>query len=589
MVFFFQMNLLEESERHAVLMMDEIQLAKGLDFDPSTGMLIGRPTVPLSNGKMPENALATHGLVFMLGGLSTRWKQTVAYELTENSFHADTVKDRIVEIIAACESIGIKVHALISDMGSCNQAVWNRFGLRAGKGGQRSCSVQHPHDRTRRLYFLADVPHLLKNLRGHLTKNQTIYLPAKVVEENNLPTNKVSLAPIEEVIELEEGAEFKIAPRLTKASISPKHFDKMKVGPAYTLFHHDTAAALRYYVEKGELEELEAEAVTTAWFVDQVQKWFVMLTSRTKKDAMMHQNPDGVKFLESFILLFQGLAIGSEGGPWKPIQTGVLLSTRAALELQESLLQDYGFLYVLLSRLSQDALENFFSTIRLKNPTPKPKDFKSATRSASLSQFLRPNPNGSYSCVEGEMLVGINSSKPRKQPIRVLCPTADMLERFVVDDAGAFEYLCGYIVGQVKKNFKTCSICAAAMCADKPVEECSMVLQLKSYLPNRMPLVTPTAAALEILRTSEAFFWHNKEALLENRSQLAAINKAILKVTSTTLPGCHGVPQKLTKCFLRTRVHLYLRKLNEKISEEPPAPRCGSKSIGMREAARAII
>lgn len=73
------MDLLEESERHAVLMMDEIQLTKGLDFDPFTGMLIGRPTVPLSNGKMPEDALATHGLVFMLGGLSTRWKQTVAY------------------------------------------------------------------------------------------------------------------------------------------------------------------------------------------------------------------------------------------------------------------------------------------------------------------------------------------------------------------------------------------------------------------------------------------------------------------------------------------------------------------------------
>lgn len=181
--------------------------------------------------------------------------------LRENSFHADTIKDRIEKIIAACESIGIKVHALISDMGSCNQAVWNRLGLRAGKGGARSCSVQHPRDSTRRLYFLADVPHLLKNLRGHLTKNETIYLPAEVVEENNLSTNKVSLAPIEEVIDFEEGAEFKIAPRLTKAPISSKHFDKMKVGPAYTLFHHDTTAALRYYVEIG---ELDAEALATA-------------------------------------------------------------------------------------------------------------------------------------------------------------------------------------------------------------------------------------------------------------------------------------------------------------------------------------
>ncbi|KAH6946446.1 hypothetical protein HPB50_013650 [Hyalomma asiaticum] len=74
---------LSQQEHHAMLMLDEMQIAKGLDFDPSTGMLLGRPTVPLANNTLPESCYATHALVFMLGGISTRWKQAIAYQLTD--------------------------------------------------------------------------------------------------------------------------------------------------------------------------------------------------------------------------------------------------------------------------------------------------------------------------------------------------------------------------------------------------------------------------------------------------------------------------------------------------------------------------
>lgn len=62
------MAQLSLEERHAVLMLDEMQISKGLDFDSSTGTLLGKPTIPLtSNILIPESCYATHALVFMLG------------------------------------------------------------------------------------------------------------------------------------------------------------------------------------------------------------------------------------------------------------------------------------------------------------------------------------------------------------------------------------------------------------------------------------------------------------------------------------------------------------------------------------------
>ncbi|KAL1485431.1 hypothetical protein MTO96_031986, partial [Rhipicephalus appendiculatus] len=72
---------LKPEERHACLLMDEMQLNPGLDYDASTGSIIGHPTIRPSNPEAKEE-LATHALVFMLAGLTTRWKQAVAYHFT---------------------------------------------------------------------------------------------------------------------------------------------------------------------------------------------------------------------------------------------------------------------------------------------------------------------------------------------------------------------------------------------------------------------------------------------------------------------------------------------------------------------------
>lgn len=67
-------------ERCCLLMIDEMALQQRLEYDPSTGSVRGYATLPVP-GKETK-AVATHGLVFMLCGISTRWKQVVAYHYT---------------------------------------------------------------------------------------------------------------------------------------------------------------------------------------------------------------------------------------------------------------------------------------------------------------------------------------------------------------------------------------------------------------------------------------------------------------------------------------------------------------------------
>ncbi|KYQ54646.1 hypothetical protein ALC60_06453 [Trachymyrmex zeteki] len=59
-------------EKHAVLLIDEMAIKPGLQYDNSTTSIIGRPTMKLPGGFDSSKEYATHGLVFMLCGISTK-------------------------------------------------------------------------------------------------------------------------------------------------------------------------------------------------------------------------------------------------------------------------------------------------------------------------------------------------------------------------------------------------------------------------------------------------------------------------------------------------------------------------------------
>jgi hypothetical protein len=107
---------------------------------------------------------------------------------------------------------------------------------------------------------------------------------------------------------------------------------------------------------------------------------------------------DTIRFLNEVIELFSELKLAPNHlgkSVWKPMQTGVILTTKSILDLQDYFLNDQKMHYFLTSRVSQDCLENVFSQMRLKQAVPTALQFQQNLKMLSVSQYLQEVPRSS--------------------------------------------------------------------------------------------------------------------------------------------------------------------------------------------------
>ncbi|XP_039305233.1 uncharacterized protein LOC105204311 [Solenopsis invicta] len=190
--------------KHAILLIDKMSIKTGLQYDRSTNIIIGRPTIKLSEGMDFFNQLATHSTVFMLCGITTKWKQTIGYEYTANSFCPQEMTRKILTIIEKAHNIGLIIKVVLSDMGAQNRSWWRLFNITAGKCSQIKNNIQHPCNNEDKLFFTPDPVHVFKNTASALTAGNTFYLDETIVKKYNLPHNEVSIKPICEVYMLDQ-------------------------------------------------------------------------------------------------------------------------------------------------------------------------------------------------------------------------------------------------------------------------------------------------------------------------------------------------------------------------------------------------
>jgi len=109
--------MLNNFEKDCFLVLAEMYINEGIVYDVASKTFLGNVTLTDHEG------VANHGLLFMLGGISSRWKQTVAYYFTSDSVRGHTFKAIIDEIISRAESLGLHVHSITSDMGASNKSM----------------------------------------------------------------------------------------------------------------------------------------------------------------------------------------------------------------------------------------------------------------------------------------------------------------------------------------------------------------------------------------------------------------------------------------------------------------------------------
>lgn len=257
-----KVDLMGFNENHCALSLDEMSIDGKWEFDESTKTYFGTVTFPEPTQNHPSDAL-----VFMLGGLTTRWKQVIGYHFTDKKSDGSAYKKIVEEIITDTEKIGLLVHSVTSDMGTLNQAMWSSFGIkctRTPKGVFKIVnSIPHPLDSKRKLFFIPDVPHIFKNITNSFSTNATISFSEHIVKKHNLESPIANFKFVKQLYETEKESELKFAPKLQEHHFHQDNFQKMRVGNSTAIMSYAVACGIEFYNDLCKDKSYD----TTVWYI----------------------------------------------------------------------------------------------------------------------------------------------------------------------------------------------------------------------------------------------------------------------------------------------------------------------------------
>lgn len=552
---------MEDIEKDCVLFLDEMEIMQGYEHDRSEDSLLGGVTLP----DRPED-VANHALVFMVGGLNRRWKQVIAYHLTGRSVDGSVLKGFVFELVRLCSEISLRVLVVTSDMGAANRGMWRALGFSSHRNSQTVASISHPQLDGRELFFMADPAHVLKNIRGQFINSTVFSLGDETVARHQLPTSEVKLDYVEAVIEYDSSHELKVAPQLSEVHTSTGHFTKMKVGVAVKLFR-ESPPAIRYLIER---EMLPKDAESTAWFMELVSNWYKLMSARhpmfalSRIDTSKYQS--ALEILSLAVDTVQTMKMGVTAH-WKPSQAGLLISTHVVLKLQESLLGDRGYRFLLTGRLTQDCLENLFSVIRLRKPVPNAYDMKCALKLVCVSQFLHTPSSSSYELDDSVYLADL-LAHGTKHTVEDADPLQDVENLFVetlsIEEEDILCYVGGFILKGMMEGIEDCQTCKGALLGGSDSQYGALTLY-KEYVQGANNLLYPTDDVMNVLQKCEEYFKSlaASDSLLGLKSPVRSIAAFLLSKFAGNLPTCDQHREKMDKLLMdrysRLRLKIYLR------------------------------
>ncbi|XP_048513912.1 uncharacterized protein LOC125501652 [Athalia rosae] len=148
----------------------------------------------------------------------------------------------------------------------------------------------------------------------------------------------------------------------------------MRVNKAKNMFCKNVSASLELLAHVKDEESYQ----TTAWFVEKISQWFALMTSRHPVLALskckIDKYNEAIQILNEIRDIFRDIQKGHKN-VWKPLQTGILISTTSISQLAEYYLEKKGLPFLLTGRFTQDCVENLFSIVRSKQPVPNALQF----------------------------------------------------------------------------------------------------------------------------------------------------------------------------------------------------------------------
>lgn len=373
-------DLYFDVQRYIVLLFDEMKIMSNLVFDKVTGELIGYvdlgdPDINFATLDKAD-AVATHALVFLVRGVCTELKFSLAY-FTTNGITAIQLMPLFWEAVCILESTcNLWVVAATSDGASPNRSFYRMHTALDGNAGKEVCygtiNLYAPH---RFIYFFSDTPHLLKTTRNCLYHSGSGTCTRYMWNDGHyLLWQHIAQLFYQDV---ENG--LKLLPRLTFDHIKLSSYSTMRVNLAAQVLSASVAAVLKAFSPP--------ETAGTAKLCEMVDSFFDCLNVRSTQEHQKKRKPFLAPYISTTDKRFDWLegeflkylkewkqsTLNRPGNftanarsrmflSWQTFE-GVQITTHSVVEATKFLLQE-GVEYVLTERFCQDALEEYFGSQR---------------------------------------------------------------------------------------------------------------------------------------------------------------------------------------------------------------------------------
>ena len=395
-----------DQDKMCSLLIDEMSLKERLYYNQNTDCIDGFECL----GSTQNPFVANHSSVFMVRGLTRKWKQSIGYFLSSGPVKATSLKTLVIEAIREIRSTGLNLVSLICDQGSNNQSMLSHLGV--------SVNTPYFYVDGKPVFVMYDPPHVLKNTRNNMFSSGYT-LNGKIID----------WGVIKSLYQYDKERKVRMCPKLTDKHVYLEGFGiKMKVKLAAQVLSHSTAAAIETMVELQQWSGPDRDrALATANFCDSINSLFDVFNSKsiygtTALSRAITKNSKHFDFLSSCMEWLP--ALQAQGKPEGHTQLPCIRAWQLninSLKYIWNIVQSFNVDQLCTNRLNQDALENFFSMVRGKYPhddRPDSKQFRAIFRTLSIQSLFKLAKNANCEedidrfVIEADSLADLQSQSP---------------------------------------------------------------------------------------------------------------------------------------------------------------------------------
>ena len=502
---------MESDTKLCSLVMDEMAIKERIQYNAGRDEVEGFEDFGLL-GK--RTYVANHALVFMVRGLTVKWKQPIGYFLSSGPVGGETLTKLLLEAIDKITDIGLEVKIVLSDQGSNNRKSLETI---------LKVSVDQPFffHKNSKIFVMYDPPHLIKNIRNNLKRHGF-----------KVDDKLVSWYYVREFYKADSSSPLRLAPKLKKKHIDLPPFGALSVKRATQVLSHSVAAGMHAMVKWGVIAQ---EAAHTATFIEHFDQLFNAFNScRLGSKAVMRHALSETSGHKDFLTNSQAWlsTIKSVNGRKLPCLEGWKMAINCLLQLWDHLHQEHGLKFLLTNRLNQDCIENLFSVLRGKGENddhPDARQFRAAFRQVTVDAIMAPSQLSNCQEDVDQFLLTLGNiegvPKPPAQPPNPSAeedvPQADLpwsssstqnsstqnssTQNLSVSDTNIVAYISGYIVS--KRRDKFCPACREQLlCNINDSKPSQLFLSLKQHKAAKKGLFAPSSELQKLLQDLECAY-----------------------------------------------------------------------------------